>query len=261
MTFPRFAGKHSADAVLTPSTLLSHRVEQLGETVPDNLPSRLILTYQPQLLSAVRSLEATTTVNVGGLTQTLYSLDRTNGDVGVVGGFGIGAPAAVAVLEEMIALGVTSFVSMGAAGAIADLAVGDLVVCDGAVRDEGTSHHYVAADVAATPDQDLTDALAAALAASDSDHEVGRTWTIDALFRETPDEVRHYASNGVLTVEMEAAALFVVAAARGVSLGAAFCVSDLLAGGVWQAAFDSDRLVGNMWKLFETSVSVLAARH
>ncbi len=257
MTFPNFAGKQEADAVLTPSSLLAHRLEHLGDSLPDNVPSRLVMIYQPQLLSAVRSLEATTPVNVGGLTQTVHALDRTNGEVAVVGGFGIGAPAAVAVLEEMIALGITKFMSIGAAGAIADLAIGDLVVCNSAIRDEGTSHHYATEDVAAGPDPELSDALIAAFVDSDTEHLVGKTWTIDALFRETPEEVRHYASSGVITVEMEAAALFIVAATRGVQLGAAFCVSDLLAGGEWKAAFDSDRLIGNMWKLFETSVSAL----
>ncbi len=257
MTFPNFAGKHDADAVLTPSSLLAHRLDQLGESLPDNVPSRLVMIYQPQLLSAIRSLEKTTLVNVGGLTQTVHALDRTGGEVGVVGGFGIGSPAAVAVLEEMIALGITKFMSIGAAGAIADLSIGDLVVCDSAIRDEGTSHHYAAADVEAGPDAELTQAMVSAFESSGTEHLVGKTWTIDALFRETPQEVRHYAGDGVITVEMEAAALFIVAAARGVQLGAGFCVSDLLAGGTWRAAFDSDRLVGNMWKLFETSVSVL----
>lgn len=257
MTFPRDADKHGAEAVLTPSALLAHRLDDLGEVRPPHVPSSLILTYQPQLLGAIRSFEATTSVHVGGLTQTVHTLDRTNGDVGVVGGFGIGAPAATAILEEMIALGVSSFLSIGAAGAIAELEIGDLVVCDGAIRDEGTSHHYASPDARAEPDPELTAALVAAFTSDETDHHVGRSWTIDALFRETPSEVREYAAEGVLAVEMEAAALFVVAAHRRVRLASAFCISDQLAGGVWRAAFDSDRLVGNMWKLFETSVAVL----
>lgn len=260
MTFPKSADKHGVEAVLTPTALLAHRRDALGEGVPERVPSSLILTYQPQLLRAIQHLEATTAVNVGGLTGTIHTLDRTDGDVAVVGGFGIGSPAAVATLEEMIALGITSFLSIGAAGALADLGIGDLVVCDRAIRDEGTSHHYAPDDVEARPDEQLTQRLISAFTEADVDHRVGGTWTIDALFRETPAEVRRYADDGHLTVDMEAAALFVVAAYRNVGLGSAFCVSDQLVGGEWRAAFDSDRLVGNMWKLFETSVEVLSGQ-
>jgi uridine phosphorylase len=60
----------------------------------------------------------------------------------VVGGFGIGAPAAATVLEELIALGVREFISIGTAGCLQpQRALGEAIVCTGAIRDEGVSHH------------------------------------------------------------------------------------------------------------------------
>lgn len=258
MSVPRFAPKHDGEVVLTPGALLAHRTEQLGHRIPADVPHSVILTYQPQLLGAVRMFETTTPVQVGGFAETIHAIDRTDGRVGVVGGFGIGAPAAAAVLEELISYGCDTFMSVGAAGALpAVVGIGDLVVCDEAIRDEGVSHHYVAAESRARPDPGLTEAMVARFANSSLDHHVGRSWTIDALFRETAEEIRHYSDAGVITVEMEAAALFVVAAHRGVRIGAAFCVSDLLTDAVWRPGFNDDRFVGNMWNLMESAIAVL----
>jgi uridine phosphorylase len=72
------------------------------------------------------------------------ALPSTGGRVGLIGRFGIGAPAATAVLEQLAALGTTAMISVGTAGSLQrDLVPGDLVLCEAAVRDEGVSHHYL----------------------------------------------------------------------------------------------------------------------
>src|SRR4029450_1601955 len=87
--------------------------------------------------------------------------------IGVCGGFGIGAPGVVAILEELIALGVRRFVSIGTAGALAKrLRIGDFVICDRAIRDEGVSHHYLAPARYAHACSTLTDQIEAAVRAS-----------------------------------------------------------------------------------------------
>ena len=95
-----------------------------------------------------------------------------------------------------------------------------------AIRDEGASYHYRPPDVTAEPDPALTDALVADL--SDAGHAVatGPTWTTDAFFRETVPEVEYYAEKGVVTVEMEAATLFIVAEYVGVDAVAVFAIGD-----------------------------------
>ena len=70
----------------------------------------------------------------------------------------------------------------------------------------------------------------------------GATWTIDTPYRETVEEVRHYRREGVLTVEMEAAALFAVAAVRGVEAASVFVLSDLLGETEWTPEFGADLL-------------------
>ena len=106
-----------------------------------------------------------------------------------------GAPVAAGRMENLIALGVRRFVSLGSAGGLQpDLDVGDLVVCTGAVRDEGVSYHYLADHVEVSPDPTLTAALSAEL---HGPIRAGRTWTIDAPYRETVAEVHHYRADGV----------------------------------------------------------------
>jgi uridine phosphorylase len=245
--------------IVTPAASVAHRRE-LGQPMADRIPESVILTYQPQLLAGLEGAEQVTRLTIGGPARVVHALDRTDHRVGVVGRFGIGAPVAAVVLEELIVLGARRFLSIGVAGGLhADLDVGETIVCDGAVRDEGVSHHYLPPDAVAVPDPDLTSALARQLAVDGQTCRVGPSWTIDAIFQETVEEALHYARQGVLCVEMEAAALFAVAAHRGVALASAFCVSDSLAGGEWEPAYGSEQLVRNVWQLMQSSIAVLDA--
>jgi uridine phosphorylase len=105
---------------------------------------------------------------------------------------------------------------MGTAGALrACLDTADVVVRDRAVRDEGVSHHYLPSARWAEPSTGLTDTLRRSLTDAGLGPSTGSAWTIDAPFRETVAEARHYAEEGVAVVEMEAAALFSVARSAG----------------------------------------------
>ncbi len=142
----------------------------------------------------------------------------------------IGAPAACLALELMIAAGVRSVLAVGSAGSLQPgLPLGALVVPDRALRHEGTSHHYLSADHPAAPSPDLVDALiSAALRRGHQAPVVGTTWTTDAPYRECADTVAERRAAGVLTVEMEAAALFAVARHRGARAALIVAVSDEL---------------------------------
>lgn len=130
---------------------------------------------------------------------------------------GVGAPVAAGFLEEVIALGCRRFVACGSAGAVApDLAVGALVVPTAAVRDEGTSYHYAPPGAEVGPSPAALAAVIAALEAAGTPYVTGPTWTTDGFYRETAGKVRRRRDAGCLTVEMEAAAFFAVAAFRGV---------------------------------------------
>ncbi len=119
-------------------------------------------------------------------------------------------------VEELIAFGVQRFVSIGLAGGLqSDLHPGDIVIADRALRDEGTSYHYLPPARSVEADPALVQQISAALSAQHVVHSIGASWTTDAPYRETRRKVETYRAEGVKTVEMEAAA----AVCRGPAAG------------------------------------------
>ncbi|MBF6613446.1 MAG: nucleoside phosphorylase [Chloroflexi bacterium] len=132
---------------------------------------------------------------------------------------GVGAPLAAALLEEMIALGCSSFIACGGAGVLdSKIALGHIIVPSTAVRDEGTSYHYLPPGREVSASERGVAAIEKTLNAHDVDYLIGKCWTTDAIYRETVAKVQLRKAEGCLAVEMEAAALFAVARFRGVEL-------------------------------------------
>jgi uridine phosphorylase len=149
---------------------------------------------------------------------------------------GVGAPLAAAMLEEVIALGCRKFIACGGAGVLVpEVALGHLVVPTAAVRDEGTSYHYLppSREVAASPAG--VAAIERVLTARGVPYLLGKTWTTDAIYRETPDKIARRKGEGCVTVEMEAAAFFAVAQFRGVTFAQILYGGDDLSGAVWDS--------------------------
>jgi uridine phosphorylase len=180
--------------------------------------------------------------------------------VGVVEGFGFGAPGAAIVLEELATLGVRRFITLGFAGALpSDVDFGDVVLCTGAIRDEGVSHHYAPPARWAFPGVSLTQEVRATLTSAGVPFVEGPTWTVDAIYRETVEEAQLYRDEGVITVEMEAAALFTIAAIRDVEIAGLFTVSDHLLGSPeWRAAPDKAVLAAGLTHILDVALRVLS---
>jgi uridine phosphorylase len=145
----------------------------------------------------------------------LYRVERDGLELGLIG-CAVGAPFAVLVAEQLFASGCRFLVSMTSAGQLAPRRPPPyFVLIERALRDEGTSYHYLPpAAFSAAPPELLTlmdgafDGLAIPL-------ERGASWTTDAPFRETTEAVATARARGLLAVEMEAAALYAFATARG----------------------------------------------
>lgn len=158
---------------------------------------------------------------------------------------GVGAPLAAGFLEEAIALGARKVIACGGAGVLrGDIGMGHLVIPSAAVRDEGTSFHYLppAREVAADPRG--VEAIERVLQRRGMAYLVGKTWTTDGLYRETRERVARRVAEGCLTVEMEAAAFFAVGHFRGVTVGQVLYGGDDLSGEVWDSrgwAYSSNR--------------------
>lgn len=258
MPFPNFRNKHGQDALITPRDYIAY-VRARGR-VPKTRPEALIIAYQRSVMQYV--LENHPTKRVRGFFREMFLLGETDNRVAIVGDFGIGAPQAVIYLEEFIEWGVRRFISIGTAGSLQKhLRVGDVILCERAIRDEGSSHHYIPAARYAYPSKRLTEAVRDALRARKLKFACGTTWTIDTPYRETIAEARRYQKQGVLTVEMEAAALFAVAKYRKVNLAALFSISDslvdALGGASWRPRFHSRRNLAGLERIFQIAVHAL----
>ena len=149
----------------------------------------------------------------------------------------VGAPMAVLTLEKLIALGVKKVIICGTCGSLcADLAVGEVLLPDGFLNDEGTSRHY---PLIAPPSVStfLVELLATFLKKEGVAWSRGTLWTTDAPYRETIDKVREYQQAGIQGVDMEFSALLTVAAFRRIELAAVMVVSDQLRDGHWLPGF------------------------
>jgi DeoD family purine-nucleoside phosphorylase len=147
---------------------------------------------------------------------------------------GMGGPSAAIVVEELVQLGVKRLVRVGTCGALQpQLGHGDLVLALSAVPDDGTSRRYAAGEpIAPTADWDLLHGVVhAAKEIGERIAHVGPVVSTDVFYEPDDGRFARWSARGVLAVEMEAAALFTVAALRGVQAACLLVVSDTFEGG------------------------------
>ena len=135
---------------------------------------------------------------------------------------GIGAPSAVIALEELKPCGVRFIIRVGSAGALqASLNLGDLVVAEAAVRDEGASRAYVSPEFPACASHRLVAGLRAMAEAGNYPVSYGVVRSHDGFYRDDEMAVCDYWSQkGVLAADMETAALYTVGRLRGIDVAA-----------------------------------------
>lgn len=244
MSFPVFENKHLEKALFSPADLPRNK------NLPKDLPKKAILIYSRHSMSYIKKRYKPKKIKefLVGMDYYWYK------DIAFVKVNGIGAPHVATVFEELVSLGHKTFLNIGIAGGMEDFGV---YVCDRAIRDEGTSSHYLKHEKYSYPDKSLTLELHKVLIKNKVDFKVGTTWTIDAPYRETVTEVKHYQKEGVKTVEMEASALFVVAKVRNVKVAAAFSVSDLVLPEKWDPHFDKKHIRVRLNKLLDSAVELM----
>lgn len=132
----------------------------------------------------------------------------------------IGGPYAVLVAEQMASSGAELILGLTSAGRISsELPLPSFVIATAAVRDEGTSYHYLPPGTTVDAPVDLRAALREELQHLGRSVTEGTVWTTDAPYRETEAQIAQHAAAGVLAVEMQAASLFAFGQARSVRTG------------------------------------------
>jgi len=156
---------------------------------------------------------------------------------------GIGCPSAAIAVEELAKVGVETFVRVGTIGGLqADVEVGDMIVANGAAKEEGTSKRYESPVYPAVPDYDVLASLVDSAESNDEDVHVGPIVSDDAFYNESDEYVADWEDAGLLGVEMEAATVFSLARRRGLAAGAICTVDGNLVAGTQKGADGDDEL-------------------
>lgn len=257
MSFPNFSNKHGQDSLLTAEDIIGYR-QRLGR-YPDvpNLQGVLLCLER----GLPRRLRWRIPVHeVGRMNGDLYGLKKTKNRVAVMTNFGGGSPMVVELAEEFAVMGAKRIILMTWGGALQpDLKAGDIVVCDRAIRDDGASHHYLPAEKYVCASECLVGRLTQAIQAQGTICTIGTTWTTDAPYRETLEEVQQYQFEGVKTVEMESAGLFTVGQVRGIETASVVVIMDSMANFHWQVPERLDAIQHALETVYSAAIEVLDA--
>lgn len=244
---PNYEDKYRAEALLSPEEVVANQ----GKGLPD-VPQAIILGYQNKLTEVVAD-RAESQIQVVR-SQYLYPLTETVGYV-PVHEWGIGAPISATVTENVIAAGAEAVVLLGGgAGLQPDLSPDDAILPTTAIRDEGVSYHYIPKNEPVTPTASLVDSLDEALSSADFETPRGPTWTTSAFYRETLPEIAQYRDKGVVTLDMETAAIWAVCQYREIDTATVHELGDVLTPEEWVPETDSKR---GLQEMLEPTVEAL----
>jgi uridine phosphorylase len=144
---------------------------------------------------------------------------------------GMGCPAAAIGVEELANIGAQVFIRTGSTGALQkQINIGDMIIANGAVKNEGTSRMYEPDEFPAVPSFRVLSSLVAAAESLKEKlrftYHVGLVASDDAFYGETPEFIHKLTSLGVLSLDMESSAMFVVSRARGLESGSIMSASE-----------------------------------
>jgi uridine phosphorylase len=215
-TPPILADKHyQSPSAFTPDSLLREARRQKGAAV-DTVPEVCLLDPDGDIVRQLKA-DGRARRHDGWVCYhtDLFVFEERGLTLGVVG-CAVGSSFAVLVAEELFASGCELLISVTSSGQISP--VDDppyFILIDRALRDEGTSYHYLPPEPWSSAPAHLVERLDRAFESLAFKVLRGPTWTTDAPFRETEQSIASMRERDILAVEMEAAALYAFAQARG----------------------------------------------
>lgn len=216
----------TSDEILKPSYMASKI---------DGFPETVIVTFKQSIIDIAIELYGNKVISEmhAGINIPIYQLNYNNKSIAIYLTW-LGGPASVGLLEEVIAKGAKKVVFFGSCGTLdKNLVAGHLVVPTSACRDEGTSYHYA-------PASDYIEVktsarLAEILTEIDIPFVSGKTWTTDAFYRETRNNMERRKKDGCITVEMECASIMAASQFRGIDLYQFLYAEDNLDSDLWDS--------------------------
>jgi uridine phosphorylase len=206
------------DSAFTAQALIAD-VRRLRDVGNESLPALCFLEFDGDLTNWLVEHHIAAPFHSWACFHTaMFSLELEGIECGIVGRT-IGGPYAVLIAEQLHAAGARLIIGVTSAGRVAsDLPLPGLVVATSAIRDEGTSYHYLPPGKEVTCPSHLTLPIARELSASGFPVRMGKVWTTDAPYRETNKQLAKWEREGALAVEMQAASLFAFGKARNANV-------------------------------------------
>ena len=202
----------------------------------DNIPERCILCFFSEAIEKIITeypYKIISYFKSEGINYPLYELDYKGERITLIQAC-VGAPLAAGQIEELTVLGCKKFISCGMCGVLQkEIAVGHLIIPISAVRDEGTSYHYIKPSREITANKQIINVIENTLLEKKIPYIKAKTWTTDAFYRETPKKISQRKEEGCVTVEMETSAYIAVSQYNNVEFGQILCSGDSLAGEEW----------------------------
>lgn len=209
--------------------------EDLIETLPD-FPELVVscfarATFERMLMSFRHEQVATT--SMANIEIPIYRIIVKGTPIALFNA-PVGASACVAILEDLIAFGMKKLVLFGTCGVL-DEAIKEtsIIVPQMAIRDEGTSYHYLPASDEIEVNVGLQDFLTSFLIDKGISHSVGKVWTTDGIYRETAEKLYKRKEAGAICVDMECSAVAALAAFRNIPICHFFYAADHLSEENW----------------------------
>lgn len=206
---------HNRPSVFRPENMLREARRQKGLS-EGRVPPFCMLDPDGDIVRFVRAhKDAVRSPSWACYHTTMWEWREMGTRFGIVGS-AVGGAFSVLVAEQLFASGCDALVSVASAGQIVDSEPPPYhILVERALRDEGTSHHYLPPSAYAVADPALVAVAANGIAHAGYSIRIGATWTTDAPFRETAETIFARKREGILAVEMEAAALYAFADACG----------------------------------------------
>ena len=217
--------------IVTAEKLLAHKRAH-GHVGDFQAPETILVCYQRTTMHYF--LERYPEFQPSEAVSHLYLFNE--GQIGILGDWGVGAPGLAIKMEELIALGAKRFIAVGTAGGLMDIhPIANLVLCPKALAEDGVAHLYLPYDqqiVEADPQmilgwtQFIEERSLLPFASA-------MAWSFSALFRETVADVHRVREQGCSVVEMEAATLYAIGREKGVQTLSLFVISDSITSEEW----------------------------
>ena len=256
MNFPNQPKKHANQSILKADDIVSYRA-RLGRMPDLHSPQGALFCLERGMPRRMRWRVPVR--KAGSMNADLHETKRTKTPVAILTNFGGGAPIVAELAEELVVMGIQRMILVTWGGTLQpDLKPGDIVICNRAIRDEGTSHHYLPSAKYIDADAVLVEKLVMAIRSLDADPSTGTTWTTDAPYRETRAEVQQYQNEGVKVVEMESSGLFTIGQVRGIQTASVVVVMDSLATLEWKVPERLDDIMHSLELVYQASIDVLS---